>query len=92
MAQVTENFNGGYWRNVSQSTVYRTLLRTGLRIHRPVRVPMMTPVHHRKHLQWARERRNWTLEQWKKVTGSDESSFLLGHVDAVYVCAVYLGK
>ena len=39
-------------------------------------VPMMTPVHRRKRLQWARERRNWTLEQWKKVAWSDESHFL----------------
>ena len=81
MAQVTENVNGGIWRNVSQSTVHRTLLRTGLCSLRPVRVPMMTPVHHRKHLQLAREHQNWTLEQWKKVTWSDESGFLLDHVD-----------
>ena len=77
---------------MSQSTVHRTLLCMGLRSHRPVRMPMMTPVHRRKHLQWARERRNWTLEQWKKVAWSDESRFLLDHVDAVCMCAVYLGK
>ena len=41
----------------------------------------MTPAHHLKRLQWARERRNWTLEQWKKVAWSDESRFLLDHVD-----------
>ena len=67
VAQVRENFNGGHGRNVSQSTVHRTLLRMGLHSRRPVRVPMMTPVHRRKHLQWTRERQNWTLEQWKKV-------------------------
>ena len=81
MAQVTENFNGGHGRNVSQSTVHCTLLRMGLRSRRPVRVPMMTPVHRRKSLQWARERRNWTLEQWKKVSWSNESHFRLDHVD-----------
>ena len=42
---ITENFNGGHGRNVSQSTVHRTLLRMGLHSRRPVRVPMMTPVH-----------------------------------------------
>ena len=42
---------------------------------------MMTPVHRRKRLQWAHECRNWTLEQWKKVAWSDESRFLLDHVD-----------
>ena len=43
VAQVTENFNGGHGRNVSQSTVHRTLLRMWLQSRRPVRVPMMTP-------------------------------------------------
>ena len=62
VAQVTENFNGSQGRNVSQSTVHRTLLRMELRSRRPVRVPMMTTVHCRKRRQWARERRNWTLE------------------------------
>ena len=76
-----ENFNGGHGRNVSQSTVHRTLLRMGLRSCRPVRVPIMTTVHRQKRLQWARGRRNWTLEQWKKVAWSDESRFLLDHVD-----------
>ena len=51
-AQVTENFNGGHGRNVSQSTVHRTLLCMGLRSRRPVRVPTtMTPVHRRKRVQ-----------------------------------------
>jgi len=87
VAQVTENVNGGHRRNVSQSTVHCTLLRMGLRSRRQVRVPMITPVHRRKCLQWAREHQNWTLEQWKKVAWSDESHFLLDHVDGrVRVC------
>ena len=81
MAQVTEHFNGGHRRNVSQSTVHRTLLRMGLSSCRPIRVPMMTPVHRRKRLQWARERPNWTMEQWKKVVWSDEAPFPFDHVD-----------
>ena len=66
---------------MSQSTVHHTLLSMGLGSCRPVRAPMMTPVHRRKHLQWACEHRKWTLEQWKKVAWSDESRFLLDHVD-----------
>ncbi|MCJ8739854.1 hypothetical protein PDJAM_G00052120 [Pangasius djambal] len=43
---------------------------------------MLNPVHHPKHLQWAREHQNRTVEQWKKkVAWSDESRFLLHHVD-----------
>lgn len=32
---------------------------------------MLTPVHHQKHLQWAREHQSWTLEL-KVVIGSNE--------------------
>jgi len=58
-----------------------TKLRMGLHRCRQVRVPMMTPVHRRKSQQWTREHQNWTTEQWKKVAWSDESRFLLHHVD-----------
>ena len=48
---------------------------------------MMTPGHRRKRLQWACERQNWTLDQLKKVTWSDEFRFLVDHVDGrVCVC------
>ncbi len=39
------------------------------------------PVHHRKCKQCAREHQNWTMEQCKKVAWSDESRFLLHHLD-----------
>ncbi|XP_018620092.2 high mobility group protein B1-like [Scleropages formosus] len=39
----------------------------GLRRRKPVRVPMLTPVHRRKSQQWTCERQNWTMEQWKKI-------------------------
>ncbi|KAK3573615.1 hypothetical protein QTP86_030000, partial [Hemibagrus guttatus] len=39
----------------------------GLHSRRPVRVPMLTPLHHREHQQWAREHQNWAKDQWKRV-------------------------
>jgi len=41
----------------------------------------MILVHHKKHIQRAREYHNWTMEQWKKVTWTDESRFLLHHAN-----------
>ena len=57
------------------------LLHMGLHSCRPVRVPMLTPVHCQKRQQWACEHQNWTTEQWWKVAWSDESCFLICHVD-----------
>ena len=73
-------FNDGYWRIVSQSRVHCTLLQRVLSSCRPIRVSMLTPVHHPKCLQWACKRQNWTLEQQKKVTWSNESHFPLHHI------------
>ena len=67
VAQIAEEVNAGPDRKVSGYKVHRNLLHMELHSHRPVRVPMLTPVHHRsKCQQWAREHQNWTAEQWKK--------------------------
>ncbi|KAM8960365.1 LOW QUALITY PROTEIN: uncharacterized protein RCH25_036055 [Pelodytes ibericus] len=67
VAQITENVNAGSARKVSEHTVHRSLLRMGLRSHRAVKVPILSPVHCQKRIQWAHEHENWTTEQWKKV-------------------------
>ncbi|KAK3508236.1 hypothetical protein QTP70_017665 [Hemibagrus guttatus] len=59
---VAEEVNAGSDRKVSEYTVHHSLLRTGPHSYRSVRVSMLTPVHHRKHQQWAREHQNWTTE------------------------------
>ena len=57
----------------------------GLHSCRPVRVPLLTSVHRRKCQQLAHEHQNCTMVQWKKVAWSDESCFLLHHVNG-WVC------
>ncbi len=42
--------------------------------------------HHQKHLQWAYEHQNWTMEQWKKVTWSEKLHFLYQMDGRVCVC------
>ncbi|KAK3549760.1 hypothetical protein QTP86_007759 [Hemibagrus guttatus] len=55
VAQIAEEVNAGSDRKVSEYTVYHSLLRMGPQSHRPVRVPMLTPVPRRKCQQWAYE-------------------------------------
>ena len=88
VAQIAE-VNAGSDKKVSEYTVHRRLLCMGLHSHRPARVPMLTPVHYWKRQQWACEHQNWTTEQWKKLARSDDSRFLLHHVDGrVLVCCL----
>ena len=49
-----------------------------------LRKPLISEANQKKRLQFAREHKDWTLEQWKKVMWSDESRFTLfqsdGHI------------
>ncbi len=75
VAHIAQEVNAGSDGKVSEYTVHHSLLPMGLHSHRPVRVPMLTPVHRLKRQQWAREHQNWTTEQWKKLVWSIMFSF-----------------
>ncbi|GBM87441.1 Transposable element Tc1 transposase [Araneus ventricosus] len=53
----------------------------GLCSRRPARVPLLTKRHRHLRLQWDREHRDWTMDEWKRFVWSDESQFLIHHVD-----------
>ena len=46
-----------------------------------LRKPLISDANQKKRLQFAREHKDWTLEQWKKVMWSDESRFILFQSD-----------
>ncbi|ROL41713.1 hypothetical protein DPX16_9304 [Anabarilius grahami] len=51
VAQTAQEVNAGSDRKVSEYTMHHSLLRMELHRRRPVRVPMLTPVHRRKSQQ-----------------------------------------
>ncbi|GBM90767.1 hypothetical protein AVEN_188989-1 [Araneus ventricosus] len=53
----------------------------GLCSRRSPRVPLLNKRYRQLRLQWAREHRDWTMDDWKTVAWSDESRFLIHHVD-----------
>ncbi|KFM59722.1 Transposable element Tcb1 transposase, partial [Stegodyphus mimosarum] len=79
--QLTTKMNQGATKSVSQSTIQRTLLRLGLRSRRLVRAPMLTAVHRRRRLEFARQYSSWTSTEWRQVAFSDESRFMLHRTD-----------
>ncbi|GBO01652.1 hypothetical protein AVEN_30550-1 [Araneus ventricosus] len=81
MAQLTSQYNSGPNASVSEHTVQRTLLDMGLCSRRITRVPLLTKRRRQLRLQWAREHREWTMDEWKRVAWLDESRFLIHHVD-----------
>ncbi|GBM31119.1 hypothetical protein AVEN_58917-1 [Araneus ventricosus] len=65
--QLTAQYNAGPSASVSEHTVQRTLLDMGLCNRCPTRVPLLTKRHRQLRLQWAREHRDWTMDEWKRV-------------------------
>ncbi|GBN33288.1 hypothetical protein AVEN_124217-1 [Araneus ventricosus] len=48
---------------------------------RPARVLQLTKRHRQLRLQWTREHRDWTMDEWKGVAWWDESRFLIHDLD-----------
>ncbi|GBO11725.1 hypothetical protein AVEN_47671-1 [Araneus ventricosus] len=81
VVQLTVQYKAGPSASVSEHTVQRSQLDIGLCSRRPTRVPLLTKRHRQLRLQWAREHRDWTMDEWERVAWSDESRFLIHHVD-----------
>ncbi len=64
-------------KSISTRTMQRELKGLGLNSCVALRKPLISEANRKKRLQFAREHKDWTLEQWKKVMWSDESKFTL---------------
>ncbi|GBM30471.1 hypothetical protein AVEN_155169-1 [Araneus ventricosus] len=67
VAQLAAQYNAGRRASVSEHTVQRTLLDMELCSRRPTRLPLLTKRHRQLRLQWARQHRDWTMDEWKRV-------------------------
>ncbi|GFT85752.1 transposable element Tcb1 transposase [Trichonephila clavipes] len=62
VAQLTAQFNAVPNRIISEHTVQRTLLDTGLHSKRLTRVPLLTKRHRQLRLRLAREHCDWSMD------------------------------
>ena len=70
----------------STRTVRRRLDKAGLYGRVARKKPLLTDRHKKVRLAWAKERKNWTTEDWNKVVWSYESKFnLFGSDGRVYI-------
>ncbi len=63
--------------NLAARTVRKRLQAVGLRGCVAAKKPLLRPQTVKARLRFARQHKNWTLDQWQKVLWSDESSFQL---------------
>ena len=73
---ITSEFNEGT-KKVSPRTIRRELKNMHLRKCKSTKKLLVSATNRKKRLEFARNHRNWTVEQWKKVVWSDESRFTL---------------
>jgi transposase len=63
---------------VSICTVRQALHKLGIWNRIAPKKPYLSFRHISTRLQWAKERRNWSLEEWKRVIWTDEAHFEIG--------------
>ena len=65
-----------YEIHLSNTLIKRHLIKAGRVARRPLTKQLLTKKMKSKRLAWAKEYKNWTLADWKKVMFSDETDFL----------------
>ena len=61
----------------SKTTTFRCIREMGYNCRVPRVKPLLSLSQHRKRLNWAKEKKDWTVGQWSKVLFSDESKVCL---------------
>ncbi|KAF0046089.1 hypothetical protein F2P81_002618 [Scophthalmus maximus] len=73
-------------RHISRTTVKRRLCESDLHGRIAARKPLLRTGNKQKRLVWAKEHKEWTLDQWKSLLWSDESKFeIFGSNHCVFV-------
>lgn len=78
-ADLAGDLSSHFGREISETTVGRMLRDAGFRKTKPTRKPGLTARMRKERLDWCLERRHWTLEDWKAVIWTDETSIVLLH-------------
>ncbi len=81
VTHITTRYNQGMQNTISEHTTHRTLKQMGSSSRRPHRVPLLSAKNRTRRIQFTQVHQNWTIEDWKNVSWSDESRFLLRHSD-----------
>jgi transposase len=61
--------------SISSRTIQRRLVEQGFKSCKPAKKPLLTAAMKKKRLDWAKEHKDWTVNDWRRVIFSDESKF-----------------
>ena len=81
MGNIHREFHMATGCSVSTKTMRNEAHALGYHGRAAVHKPLVTKGNRAARLQWAKEHREWTVEDWKRVVWSDESRFTLFRSD-----------
>ncbi len=81
VTKITTRYNQGMQNTISEHTTRRTLKQMGSSSRILHRVPLLSAKNRKRRIQFTQAHQKLTIEDWKNVTWSDESRFLLRHSD-----------
>ncbi|KAF6201614.1 hypothetical protein GE061_004006 [Apolygus lucorum] len=77
LPEIASEMEGFHGVSVSVSTVSRRLREVGMESRVALQKPLLNVGHRAKRRNFAREKRDWNIDMWRKVIFSDESRFEL---------------
>jgi len=75
--KVTAELNAHLSNTVSTKTVRRELHKANIHGRAAIAKPLITEANAKLRKKWCHDHKTWTLDDWKNVVRSDESSFIL---------------
>ncbi|GBM17643.1 Transposable element Tc1 transposase [Araneus ventricosus] len=80
VTQLTAEYNAGPSSSVSEHSSADTVGYGNVQ-QTSHSCALLNKRHRLLRLQWTQEHRDWTMDEWKRIAWSDESLFLIHHVD-----------
>jgi transposase len=79
LADITKIISAKNNKPISKRTIRRALHKENVSSCIPRKKPLISAINKTKRLAWAMERKDWTIEDWKKIVWTDESTFSQFH-------------
>ena len=75
LADLTRYANTNMNLSISTSTISRIHRQYNMVLYTALRKPRITPKQRRARVDWCNEHLSWSVQDWSKVTFSDESNY-----------------
>ena len=83
--KLCSKFNHSRTQKFSQTIIRSYLRRTGFRRRVLKKNILIRPANRKKRINFCKEKRDWTIEDWKNVVFSDETMVVIGNDRKIHI-------